>query len=86
MDRADGAENLCLGLLRQWPVDKCERLIMVAWQIWNHRNGVVWRAETLSPAVAVYRAKNYLEDWKVVHTLQSSSLPNNECNRWHAPG
>lgn len=41
LDNVNGSEELFLGFLKHNDVVEKERIIMIMWQIWNHRNGVV---------------------------------------------
>lgn len=49
-----------------WEFDgvEMERVMIVAWAIWRHRNQVVWERKASSVAQVVFHATSYFAEWK----------------------
>lgn len=58
---------------------------MVAWQIQNHRNGIVWRSESLTLVIVVHKALVFMQSWKEAQNSDGTSEVYVQCKKWHAP-
>lgn len=85
IDNVESSTDLFLGLLNCSSEIEIERIVMVAWQIWNHRNEVVWKETSFSPVIAVHRAITFLEEWKAVRVKRVHYGINSNCQCWHKP-
>lgn len=50
-------------VLDNWTIKDVERLSMVAWSLWTHRNEVVWKGKYQTPHLVIQSACGLLEQW-----------------------
>lgn len=56
--------ELFLWTLHELSVDEAERLMVVVWEIWRHRNEVVWEGKASTPAQVVFALTGFMVKWK----------------------
>lgn len=58
---------------------------MIVWQLWNHRNNIVWRDDSVTAAQVVYRAVSFHVEWRDARSPAQHKELNNPCWKWHRP-
>ncbi|KAK9083030.1 hypothetical protein Scep_029501 [Stephania cephalantha] len=73
------------GLFKQSTKNKMEVVAMIAWNIWNNRNSIVWKNQAKFPYQVVNYAKSHLQAWKQARNRRLS-IPNGavstDMNQW----
>lgn len=85
MYRVDGHREIFLNLINNLTVPEVERLLMIAWQLWNNRNTIVWRSNHLTAAQLIHRAVIFHAEWRDAHKPAKHSESRHQCHKWHAP-
>ena len=52
-----------------------EIICSIAWQLWAHRNSVVWKKRFQPPSVVVNKAGSFIFQWKIVVLLLKTYGP-----------
>ncbi|XP_074352647.1 uncharacterized protein LOC141691791 [Apium graveolens] len=71
---ADGNGNilqLLASIFDTRSIKEIEKFCMVAWNLWSHRNGVVWKGLFQSPGRIIQVACDMLEQWQKAQEVKS---------------
>ncbi|KAJ9175222.1 hypothetical protein P3X46_013799 [Hevea brasiliensis] len=49
---------------------------MIAWEIWNARNGIVWKQKHVVPYTILQKAQHFLQEWQLARVSMVSYDPN----------
>ncbi|KAJ9183789.1 hypothetical protein P3X46_007599 [Hevea brasiliensis] len=49
-----------------------QKAIMIAWEIWNARNGIVWKQKHVVPYTVLQKVHHFLQEWQLARVSMAS--------------
>ncbi|KAJ9174183.1 hypothetical protein P3X46_017238 [Hevea brasiliensis] len=66
-----------LSMIQTWcDRQQVQKAIMIAWEIWNARNGIVWKQKHVVPYTVLQKAQHFLQEWQLARVSMVSYDPN----------
>ncbi|XP_075091509.1 uncharacterized protein LOC142171716 [Nicotiana tabacum] len=66
--------------------NEIEEAIVICWEIWNYRNGVIWNQRTSTVDRILDNAISFINEWRQLRTPYGSHWQDTEENRkWKPP-
>ncbi|XP_019179256.1 PREDICTED: uncharacterized protein LOC109174474 [Ipomoea nil] len=75
MAHVDSIEAWLWDMWTSLPIEMIEKIIIVCWAIWDNRNNMVFKDQSMDAKTLVTQALLYMQNWKQVHIESNGPYP-----------